>query len=92
MPLGPRVVAPPRWAALVRIAAWTAVIAILAASLSGLHSFASFIVDQCLWIGAIGAALHHSRSPADRAIEDAFQPSSRFGRMLVSSIGVRARA
>ncbi|MFO1118070.1 MAG: DUF3772 domain-containing protein [Beijerinckiaceae bacterium] len=87
--LGPRVVAPPRWAALVRIAAWTAVIAILAASLSGYIPFASFIVDQCLWIGAISAALLILVPLLTEAIEDAFQPSSRFGRMLVSSIGVR---
>lgn len=87
--LGPRVVPAPRWVALARIGVWASIVTITAASLLGYIPFASFIVDQTLWIGAISAALFILVPLLTESIEEMFQPASRFGRMLVSSLGVR---
>ncbi len=87
--LGPRVVNPPRWIGFARLIAWTAIFAIVGGVLTGYIPFASFLVDQCMWVAGVAAALFILTPLLTEGLEDLFQPTTRFSRTLVSSLGLR---
>ncbi|MDE2361442.1 MAG: mechanosensitive ion channel family protein [Hyphomicrobiales bacterium] len=87
--LGPRVARAPRWAAPLRVVVWLALLAIAGAALTGFIPFASFIVDQMVWIAGVVAALLILVPLVTEGIERSFQPSTRLGRTLVTSLGLR---
>ena len=87
--LGPRVVAGPRWFGVLRLATWGVLAVIVGATLSGYIPFASFLVDQCVWIAGVMSAQFILAPLLTETVEKTFQPSTRFGRTIVSGLGIR---
>ncbi len=77
------------WFSLLRVLAWLAGVVDIAAVLFGYPTFASFLLDQALWIGAVAALLNMSAVLIDEACAAGFKPTTFFGRWLMASLGVR---
>ena len=87
--LPPRVGTAPRFAGLLRLVLWVAIVLILGAALSGYVAFGGFIADQLLWISVVGAILFLAIMLISAAIDAGFTPHAPAGRVLVSSLGLR---
>ena len=90
--LGPRTVARPRWIGLARLAAWTAIVAMTLASLFGYIPAAAFLMVQFVWVVGVFGALCILVPLCTAGLEKAFQPTTPFGRTLMSGIGLRREA
>lgn len=86
--LGPQVRAQRDWFGLWRIFAWVVTFVVIAAVLTGYASFGSFLIDQLVWVCGVAAMLYMTTALTDDAIALAFQPSTRLGHLLTTSIGL----
>jgi len=73
----------------IRIAAWSAIVVILLAALSGYVAFASFIADQVAWVTLVGCLLYMFMVLVEEGITETFKPHGMMGRALLSSIGLK---
>jgi potassium efflux system protein len=87
--LGPRVVTKRDWYAPLRVAAWAAILVIIASVAVGYIALAAFIVDQIVWIACVGAILYLVLALLEEVIALSFKSSSPLGRSLVASVGVK---
>lgn len=87
--LGPLVTPERDLFAPVRLAAWCAVVLIIGSVLVGYVSLGSFVVDQVVWISAIGATLYMLVSLADEGIATGFKATTPMGRTLINTVGLR---
>ena len=87
--LGPRLTPQRDWYAVVRMAAWAAIAAIAGATLVGYIAFATFLVDQIVWISFVGSALYLLMIIADDGVEWLLQPQASVGKGLMTSLGLR---
>jgi potassium efflux system protein len=86
--LGPEVAKQRDWFDLLRVAAWAVTFAIAVSVLAGYAAFGSFLTDQLFWAGAVACVLFMSIVLVEEAIGAGVTPTARFGRRLVTSIGV----
>lgn len=77
------------WYAPMRIAAWIVIAVILAAAVAGYAALAAFLVLQIAWLAGVGSMLYMLCLLADAAVERGLATESRFGRALMSSVGLR---
>lgn len=77
------------WYSLLRIVLWVAVVAVLAAVLAGFMNLGRFLVDQIIWVGAVGAIAAMASVLVDQATRVGFAPRTRIGRGLMLSAGLR---
>jgi small-conductance mechanosensitive channel len=87
--LGPRVAAGRDWYAPPRLAAWSAILIILASVAVGYVALAAFVVDQIVWIACVGSILYLVLALVGEVIALSFKPSAPLGRSLMSSVGVK---
>ena len=78
--------------AIVRLLAWLAIIAIIAAVVVGYISLAVFLADQIIWIAGIGMVLYLALALAEESIPASFKPGAPVGRALAATIGMRPAA
>ena len=74
---------------LVRTLAWTLILVIAVAVLAGYVFFANFLVEQMSLVAIIAVVLTLAVCLADEACAFGFQPSSKLGRNLVHTVGLR---
>jgi small-conductance mechanosensitive channel len=77
------------WYGLLRIVLWIAVVAILTAVLTGFMNLGRFLVNQIIWVGAVGAVTVMLAVLVEQATRVGFAPRTRFGRSLMLSTGLR---
>lgn len=77
------------WYGPMRIAAWIVIALILGAAVAGYVALAAFLVMQIAWLAAVGSMLYMLCLTADAAVERGLATESRFGRALMSSVGLR---
>jgi small-conductance mechanosensitive channel len=87
--LGPRVAPRRDWYAFLRIAAWAAIAVLIAAVVVGYIAFASFVINQIVWVSFIGTMAYLLNVVADNGVAYGLRPQGAFGRALISSLGVR---
>ncbi|QBR71871.1 DUF3772 domain-containing protein [Beijerinckiaceae bacterium] len=87
--LGPQVASQRDWFGLLRVAIWAVAVVIVISVLIGYAAFASFLVDQLFWVGAVGCILYMSIILVDEAIGRGLTPTTRLGQRLVTSIGLQ---
>ncbi|HEY8578570.1 MAG TPA: mechanosensitive ion channel domain-containing protein, partial [Beijerinckiaceae bacterium] len=87
--LGPLVEPRRDWYALLRIAAWGAIVGIVGATLVGYVALASFIVDQVVWTAFVGAVGFLLYALADEGFKALLRPEGAAGRAAMNSIGLR---
>jgi potassium efflux system protein len=87
--LGPQVDARWNWFGLVRIVAWIATVVLAAAALIGYPTFASFLLDQFIWDSAVSCVFFMATILIDESISVGFKPETRFGRWLISGVGLQ---
>ena len=80
------------WYALIRWAAWMAIVAIIGAVVVGYVAFASFLIDQIVWVSFIGTMLYLLRIVASDGLEYMLAPQAPVGRALMTSLGLRREA
>jgi len=85
---GPPVTNKHNWFSLLRVAAWLVRLAVIAAVLIGYPTFASFLLDQFVWVCAVAGALYMSIVFVDEAVAAGFKPTTHLGHSIVSSLGV----
>ncbi|MBN9061401.1 MAG: mechanosensitive ion channel family protein [Rhizobiales bacterium] len=90
--LGPYVPPPATIAGPFRLLLGAALIGILVAALTGYVAFATFLVDQVLWVSVVGAGLLLGLALVDAAIAKALSPTTRTSRLLGESFGLRRKA
>ncbi len=73
----------------IRGSAWTLILVIAAAVLVGYVAFASFLVEQLTLIAAVGTTLFMLIRLVDEACVLGLQPTSRLGRNLLYTVGMR---
>jgi potassium-dependent mechanosensitive channel len=86
---GPRVGVAYDWYGLLRTVLWIAVVAIFTAVLVGMMELGRFIVDQIVWLGAVGVLTAMLVVLVDEVTQFGFAPTTRFGRSLMLSTGLR---
>lgn len=77
------------WSSLLRIVLWIATVAVLTAVLAGFMNLASFLINQIIWVGAVGAVTFMLAILVDQATRVGFTQRTRFGRSLMMSTGLR---
>ena len=87
--LGPRVTPQRDWYGVIRMAAWAAIVLIVGATVVGYIAFASFLIDQIVWVSFIGTMLFILQIVCDDGIDHVLKPHAPVGRALVSSLGLR---
>ena len=87
--LGPQVDKQWNWFGLVRFAASVAAVVVIAAVMIGYPTFASFLLDQVLWISAVACLFYMATILVDEAIGAGFKSSAGLGRWLIASIGLQ---
>ncbi len=90
--LGPRLTPQRDWYGVIRMAAWAAIVAIVGATVVGYVAFASFLVDQIVWVSFVGVMFYIMQIIAEDGVEAAFRPQAPVGRALVTSLGLRREA
>ena len=90
--LGPRIVPRPRWIGFARLAAWAAIIAMTLAALFGYIPAAAFLMVQFVWVVGVIGALCILVPLCTAGLEKTFQPTTPFGRTLMSGVGLRREA
>jgi potassium-dependent mechanosensitive channel len=86
---GPRLGVTYDWYGLLRTVLWIAVVAIFTAVLAGMMELGRFLVDQIVWLGAVGVATAMLVVLVDEVTRVGFAPTTRFGRSLMLSTGLR---
>lgn len=76
----------------VRVLGWTMVAAIAAAALLGYAAFASFLVDQTLWIAVLAGLLHLALVLGDEFIAGTFRGGTGLSTALQANTGLRRRS
>lgn len=87
--LGPRVSSSRDWFGLVRTVAWMVTISVLVSILIGYITLGGFLIEQAVWISAVACVLAMSTVLVDEGITAGLKPTSRFGRRLIASFGLR---
>lgn len=85
---GPQVMRQHNWFGLLRVLAWIVGLVVIGAVLIGYPTFASFLLDQTIWIGAIAGLLYMSAVLVDEAASAGFKPTTHLGRWLIASLGI----
>ena len=79
----------PDWRGPARAVAWAAVATVIGAALSGYNAFASFLVDQALWVVFVGAFLFLLRDLGEQSIASAVDERAAANRRIKSIVGLR---
>ena len=87
--LGPRVRTATDWYAPLRVGAWAAIAGILLSVAIGYVAFASFLVNQLVWVSLVGTSLYIAVALAGEGLTAAFKPNAAIGRAFIKSLGVR---
>ncbi len=87
--LGPRVTPRPRWIGFVRLVAWIVVAVMMLAAFAGYIPAAWFLSEQFVWAAGVVGLVSIALPLAMSAIEATFQPTTPFGRTMMSGLGVR---
>lgn len=91
--LGPYVPPPVTLAGPIRLALAAALIAILIATATGFVALATFLIDQVMWVGVIGAALLLlALILVEEIMTSILAPNSRASRVLSESVGLRRQS
>jgi potassium efflux system protein len=90
--LGPYVPTEPDLGGPVRSIGWVAVAATIASVLVGYVAFATFLVDQLVWIGVLGALLFFALTLADEFVGRAMKGDSTFATTIQANTGLRRRS
>jgi small-conductance mechanosensitive channel len=77
-----------RWAPL-RTLGWALAIVILAAALTGYIAFATFLVDQAIYLTALGSLLYLADCIVQDGTEALLRPEARVGAELLGMVGLR---
>jgi len=72
-----------------RTAAWAIVVVIAGSVCVGYVAFGAFVVEQIVWIAAIGALLYLGLVLADDGVDASFAPTAALGRTVMSSLGLK---
>ncbi len=86
--LGPPVTRQRDWFGLFRLATWPVMLAIVTAVLIGYITFASFLVDQLVFVGVTLCVLFMSMTLVDEGIGAVVAPTSSFGNRLRATLGL----
>ena len=91
--LGASAVAPARepWAP-ARTLLWTLVAVILGASLGGYIAFATFLVNQAMFVAMLAATLYLADAVVQEGAEELLRPNAAIGHSLMTMIGLRRDA
>lgn len=76
-------------AGLPRLAGWAAVAVIAGACAIGYVTFASFVINEAVWIATVWAVLYLLLKLSRAAVEEALEHRAPLGRGLVTALGVR---
>jgi small-conductance mechanosensitive channel len=76
------------WGAALRLLAWIAVVLVLVGCVSGYIAFASFLIDQIVWLATVGSGLALTILLIDGICDVVLRPETPVGHMLVTSIGL----
>ncbi len=87
--LGPSVRRRPNWFAILRGVGLAAASIVVIAILAGYPTFASFFLDQVIWISGVATVYFMASLLVEEAIGAGFKPTSRFGLWLVNRIGLQ---
>jgi potassium-dependent mechanosensitive channel len=79
------------WAPL-RTLGWAAALVIFAAALTGYVAFATFLVNQAIYLCVLGSALYIADIIAQDGIEAVFKPDAPIGGRLMAMAGLRRHA
>jgi potassium-dependent mechanosensitive channel len=79
------------WAPL-RTLAWAAALIIFFGAVTGYVAFATFLVNQAIYLSVLGSALYIADIIAQDGIEAALKPDARIGGRLLSMAGLRRNA
>lgn len=80
------------WFGLLRFGAWLTGLSVIGAVLIGYPTFASFLLDQALWLGAVASLWCMSAVLIDEAASAGFRPRTYLGRWLAASFGVERQS
>ncbi len=87
--LGPVVTRRQNWFAILRGVGLAAASIVVIAILAGYPTFASFFLDQVIWISGVATVYFMASLLVEEAIGAGFKPTSRFGLWLVNRIGLQ---
>lgn len=85
---GPQIGKGKDWFDFLRAASWFAAFIIAASVFSGYAAFGNFLTRQFFWAGAALCLLYMLAVLIDEATAAGFSPNSRFGRRLITIIGI----
>src|SRR6478672_3395774 len=72
-----------------RTLGWTAALIIFLAAVTGYVAFATFLVNQAIYLSIVGAALYIADIIAQDGIEAVFKPDGPIGSRLLAMAGLR---
>lgn len=75
-----------------RIVGWVAITLIVISAITGYVAFASFLVDQTVWLVLIGTSLAISILMVDAGMHNMLQDGGRVSRVLQSNVGLRQKS
>lgn len=84
--------APREAVAPIRAVLWALVAVILGAALAGYIAFATFLVNQTLFVATLATALYLTDVIVQEGAEDLLRPNAAVGRVLMTMIGLRRDA
>ena len=87
--LGPRVTRRQNWFAILRGLALAAALVVVVAVLAGYPTFASFFLDQVIWVSGVATVFFMASLLVEEAIGNGFKPKARFGNWLVNRVGLQ---
>ena len=90
--LGPYIPTGPAVAGPVRLVGWALVATVTVATLAGYVAFASFLLDQVLWVGSLAGILFLALRCCDRYIGGTLTEDSRVTTALQANLGLRRKA
>ena len=90
--LGPYIPTGPTVSGPVRLAGWAIVAAVVVSTLAGYVAFASFLLDQLLWVGSLAGILFLALRCCDRFVGGTLVEDSRVTTALQSNLGLRKKA
>lgn len=77
------------WFGLFRTIAWFALAIIMGSVLSGYAALSSFLLDQVLWVSALGSILYLLIVLIDQVVAALVRPSTHFAQRLAHNIGLQ---
>jgi len=87
--LGPLVTRRQNWFAILRGLALAAALVVVVAVLAGYPTFASFFLDQVIWVSGVATVFFMANMLVEEAIGTGFKPKARFGNWLVNRVGLQ---